>query len=130
MSLFVDQYGQPVPTDIRLTKQLPPQAQDKELAASLEDASKNLGKGTQGIFAANFAVSFMLSASLQYLWEMINAQQLIVLMPLFKVQIPKSSEFVFSILMTIASFEIFPTDYIYENWFNSGEGHPLNMNFS
>jgi len=50
---------------------------------ALASAVKTINQSTQSIFAANIAVNLMLSASLNYLWEMINAQQIVILLPLF-----------------------------------------------
>lgn len=72
----------------------------------------------------------MLSASLNYLWEMINAQQIVILLPLFQIEIPDNVGILFSALMKIASFEAIPTDYIYYTLFFKGEGNPINQKFS
>ena len=54
-----------------------------------------LSSGTQSIFAANVFINILLSASLQYLWEMVNAQQLVIMLPLFNVQIPSNADMIF-----------------------------------
>lgn len=63
---------------------------------------------------SNFILSLLVSASLQYLWGMISAQQIVVLLPLFNVQIPANTYLFFEQLMMIAAFDLIPTDSIYE----------------
>ena len=87
------------------------------MAEALEQTSTIFSNGTQGIFAANFVFNLFLSASLQYLWEMVNAQQIIVLLPLFNVQIPQNAQSIFKPLMYVASFDVIPTDMIYSEIF-------------
>ena len=65
--------------------------------------------------AANTAVNLLLAASLNQLWSMINTQQLIVMTPLFHVQIPALAGIFFRHLMEIAAFDFFEFDEdIYE----------------
>ena len=64
-----------------------------------------------------------MSASLQYLWEMIHAQQIVILLALFGgVNIPDNANFIFSSLMSIAAFELIPTDDIYIHFGSDPDG--------
>ena len=65
---------------------------------------------------------------MQQLWELINAQQIVILLPLFKVSIPGNAMIFFEQLMTIAALEVIPTDVIYEN-FSVEEPQPLSLAF-
>ena len=51
---------------------------------------------------------------MQYLWDMINASQLVMVLPLMNVIIPKKVATTFRAIFQIASFDAIPTDYFYE----------------
>ena len=46
---------------------------------------------------------------------MVKAQQVIILFPLYKIQIPANASMVYSVLMQLAAFEMIPTDQIYND---------------
>ena len=48
----------------------------------------------------------VMQASLSQIWSMINTMQLIVLMPLFKVNIPANADMLFKKIMEISAFEL------------------------
>ena len=81
------------------------------------------------VIFSNFAINFAFSASLNQLWALINTQQLIVLMPLFKVNIPANAGMFFAKIMQIAAFELVEI----EEWLNSflelEPTGPINKNF-
>ena len=72
---------------------------------------------------ANLAITcfnIVSGASLQYLWDLISSAQIIILFPIFSVdEIPESTKIVFNLMLKVASFELIPTDVIYEALFNS-----------
>ena len=55
---------------------------------------------------------------MQQLWSMINTQQIIVLIPLFKISLPANIAVIFNILMSIAAFDIIPTDWLFDEIFS------------
>jgi hypothetical protein len=65
---------------------------------------------SQAVVIANFVANLGMSASLNQLWSMINTQQLIVMMPLFKVSMPANAQAFFNQIFTIAAFQIFNLD--------------------
>lgn len=65
---------------------------------------------------AQVILKFLQGASLQYMWDMINAQQIVIILPLFdesQLKIPTNAETIFDFIMSIAAFEAIPTDDIY-----------------
>ena len=74
-------------------------------------------------------LNIFLSASLQQLWSMINTQQIIVMMPLFSINLPANAGVFFGFIMQIAAFDILPTDSFYDTYFNIDETEPMNSNF-
>jgi len=81
------------------------------------------------VFAANFVINLLLAASLNQLWSTIHTQQIIVLMPLFKVNLPGNAAVFFNVLMTVASFDVLPTDNFYDKVLNTTPTLPLTANF-
>lgn len=73
-----------------------------------------LESGTQVTLIVNISLNFLQASSLQYLWDMINAQQIVILTPLFNVNIPQNAMIFFGWLMNIAAMEALPTDTIYD----------------
>lgn len=69
---------------------------------------------TGTVVSGNFAFNLVAASSLNYLWSMINAQQIVVLCPLLKVNLPANATMMFNTLLGIASFDIIPTDFIYK----------------
>ena len=62
---------------------------------------------------------------------MIDAQQIIVMMPLFNVNLPTNAGIFFRLVMRIASFDLLPTDAFYDKYFNmkKDDRGPINDNF-
>ena len=65
----------------------------------------------------NLILNIFLSASLQYLLEMINTQQLILMLPLFAIATPANIQVFFGFLMQIASFDMIPVDILYDMYY-------------
>ena len=63
-----------------------------------------------------FIANFALSASLNSLWSMINAQQLIIIMPLFDAHMPANVGIFFKQIMQVAAFDVIET----EEYINAG----------
>lgn len=60
---------------------------------------------------------------------MVSTQQLIVLIPLFPVNLPSNAGAFFAYLMKIASFDIIPTDIIFNGMFGTEPPDALNESF-
>jgi hypothetical protein len=70
-----------------LPRQIIPGSAEAQFAA----ASGTAGAGAKGVVIGNFILTLFLSASLNQLWSMVEAQQIVVLIPLFNITIPPSS---------------------------------------
>ena len=77
----------------------------------------------------NLVVNTILSASLQQLWGLLEAQQIIVLMPLLKIELPAICSIFFGFLMTIASFDLIPIDNYVDKHVQMTPRDPININF-
>ena len=56
----------------------------------------------------NFAMSFFVAFSLNFLWSMINSLQMIVYLPLLNITLPANTNTLFSILIEVATFDVVP----------------------
>ena len=95
---------------------------------ALEQTKTLLDSSTLSTLGVNILVNFLQAQSLQYLWDMINAQQLMILLPLFNVGIPSNAMIFFGWLLQIASMEALPTDWIY-SFFSKIPGEPISPIF-
>ena len=85
--------------------------------------------GTKLILSSNLVMNFFLAASLQQLWQMINTQQIIILLPLFRITLPSNIAIVFNLLMKIAAFDVIRTDGLYDQILDLPHTEPLTPNF-
>lgn len=82
--------------------------------------------------AGNFIMNLVLSTSLSQLWSLVNTQQIIVFLPLFRVTLPANAKVFFGFVMQLAAFNLLPTDLIYDNLFSGmqeAETGAINENF-
>ena len=63
---------------------------------------------------SNMAIQILLSGSLSILWGLINALQMIVHMPFLNIIIPVNAKLVYDMLYEMATFDIIPTEAIYQ----------------
>ena len=72
------------------------------------------GASTQAATAATLGVNVALSGAMSQVWGMINGMQLMVNLPLFDIQFPPISQAMVEDLITIATFDVLPTDPVFE----------------
>lgn len=72
--IFLDKFEQPLASDTKLVQQLPMMTPDEATQELLESTETLVSSGTQGVLVANFVMQLFQGASLQYMWDMINAQ--------------------------------------------------------
>ena len=72
----------------------------------------------------------MLSASLNQLWSLINGLQIFVYMPLMNVRFPANANSFIFFLVKIATFDVLPTDYLFDKIFAFPDDGAYNMNFA
>ena len=77
----------------------------------------------------NFAFNLLISASLNQLLTLINTQQLIVLMPLFKINLPANAGLFFKQIMQIAAFDIVEIGEPLDKLLDLEPTDPINENF-
>jgi hypothetical protein len=67
---------------------------------------------SKSVAITSFVLNVFLSASLQLLWGMINALQIINHLPLFNLYMPASAQTFFKAVNDIAEFKIIPTEQV------------------
>ena len=80
--------------------------------------------------ASNFAINILLAGSLNQVWGMLNNLQLVLHSPLINVQFPANAFLVFDVMISVATFDLLPTDLILPELFtNLPEDDPFTDKF-
>ena len=104
---------------------------DSRTAIAIQSAGVVMKSATNTLMAGNFVLNVVLSASLQQLWSMINTQQIIVLLPLFNIEMPANAQIFYGFIMELASFNILPMQEFYDKYLPTPEwDEPLNDKFN
>ena len=61
------------------------------MAEIMQTATDVAGTSVMSLTAGNFMLNFILAGSLSSLWQMIESQQLVVILPLFNVIMPANA---------------------------------------
>ena len=72
-----------------------------------------------GVLAGNAVVNILLAGSLNQIWSMINNLQIAIHSPLINVQFPGNAFMIYEVMITVATFDILPTDDFYPYFFPS-----------
>ena len=83
----------------------------------------------KAMMAGNFAVSVVLSASLNLLWSLLNSLQVIVMLPLLKTNFPSNAYLLSQTLNKVANFNVIPMQKINEMILKYEVTRPKNENF-
>ena len=93
---------------------LPPIIADPEAAEELEATSESAADAIQGIMSSNFFVGVLLGGSMQELWGMIRALQMISLSALVTVNIPTHLHLYLAICVVFAQMDLFSGEALYD----------------
>ena len=108
---------------------LPSQVPRTAAAIAVEATVAAATQTAKAVVVSNFVMNFILSASLNQLWNLINTHQVIVLMPLFKVQLPGNAQNFFNKIFQIAAFDFFETEDYINSILKLNKTEPLDANF-
>ena len=111
-----------------ITKSCPPII-SKEDAENIISATEDAGSILNFFSSSNFVISLLMGGSMQQLFGMIRALQMIVLTALIRVPTPAHSFIFFAGCMLFASMDVLDGGGFYEDWFVFLETPPLNQNF-
>jgi len=84
---------------------------------------------TRVVLASNVVLNWILSYSLNMLWGIISSMQIVVHFPLTSVAYPANASLFNSYFLTIATFDVLPTDDINAYFFTFHDGEPIAKNF-
>ena len=105
----------PIKQEQPLRSDIPPQLSSNQAANNaLELATSSAQSASKTVAVGAFVINLVLSASLQLLWGMINALQIIGNLPLFNLYIPASAQVFFKVVTDLAKFDIIPSRLIIE----------------
>ena len=82
-----------------------------------------------GVLGGNLVFNILLAGSLNFLWGMLRAQQILVHLPLFNITFPGNVAFFYSFLLNIAAFDALPTDELFDWMFAAEEKEPISASF-
>lgn len=88
------------------------------------------GKSTQAATAATLGVNIALSGAMSQVWGMINGMQLMVNLPLFDITFPSLSQQMVEDLITIATFDVMPSDDVFQATLDPPEQEQDNEKFA
>ena len=67
-----------------------------------------------GAFSSDIVVNTIIAGLLNQIWSLVSSQQIIIFMPLFAMIPPANAQAVFTVLLSVAAFDMIPTDFIAE----------------
>jgi len=79
---------------------------------NIESGTESLEGGVSKTVIGNFIINVVLSGSLQYLWGLINALQIVFHLPGNSVDMPANTKMVYGSLITVTQFNIIPEDWL------------------
>jgi hypothetical protein len=110
---FFDLKGRVIPDWKTIERPLPKQLGNDTLSVALEKYVSTIKYSAFSLIYGSLILNFFLRAALSQVLSMINTQQLIVVMPLFDLNLPANAALFFGILTNLASFNMLPTDSFY-----------------
>ena len=122
--------------DIELVRSLMTQFSLSGSATALADAADLLGEIANIINIGNLFLTFFMSGGGDHMFSMVETQQLLVLTPIFNLDMDALTSTVFEVFIMIATFdilenippalEIFDLMGHYDTYFEMPEGEPMN----
>jgi len=97
-----------------LEVEVPRQIPSEEEAVAIEETGEASESSCLAVMGGNMVVNFILAASLNHLWSMINGLQIPTHMQLFSLKFPANASFLVRFLVSVATFDILPIEVI---WF-------------
>ena len=113
--------------DLVLTKELPPQQErGMEFVKQVLDITSNV---IMGLMASNIVLNFFTVLALSFLWSLIDAQQILSILPLIDIRLTALVNEVFAIFAEVVSFDVVEMGYYFEEMFDTADSEPLSGNF-
>ena len=126
---FVSQSGATIDEPILLIKQLPRQIELGSPESNVANVATSASTGVKTFVISNILMSTVLSASLNQLFSMVEAQQLVCIITCSRISLPPLPAVFINQFFQIANFDILPVTFVYEKLFDMPPGDALNANF-
>ena len=127
-SYFQATSGEAIKKGTVISKKIPSQMSNSKMAPLMAEIEKFLTPSLSGFNVATLFLNMLLAATLQQLWGMINAQQIIVHMIAYKTKPPAITTWFFHILFQIQSVDVIPWGDLYSYLFTMEHTEPLSKN--
>lgn len=108
---------------------LPPIIADKEEAKAITDDSTSASNAVDMLNSGNFLLMLLIGGSMEQLWSLIRAVQMMILSGLVNIQIPINMFLYLKVCLLFAQMDIFKGEEIYEKNLKFKETEPLNAAF-
>ena len=95
---------------------------------AVTEIKKFLAPSAKGFSLANFTLNILLAATLQQLWSMINAQQVVVIMIAYDIKPPGIACFFFNLLFQIESVDVIPWSDYYDDYLQMEHTDAMSLN--
>ena len=113
-----------------MIQKLPRQIQADSADFKVADSSVKASNGVKTFVVGNVLMSTVLSASLNQLFSMVEAQQLVCIITCSNINLPPLPAVIINQFFQIANFDILPVGWVYEKIFYMPPGDPLSANFA
>jgi bifunctional ADP-heptose synthase (sugar kinase/adenylyltransferase) len=98
--------------------------------ANIAEAAAQGANAATTLVVGNVVLSTVLSASLNSLFSMVEAQQLVCIIMCSQITLPPLPAVIVSLFFQIANFDILNVGYVYEKVFYMPPADPVNANFA
>ncbi len=125
---FIGTKGETIKERTKISKKIPPQMTNSTTTKAVTEIKKVLAPSAKGFSLANFSLNMILAATLQQLWTMINAQQVVVVMIAYDIKPPGVACFFFNLLFQIESVDVIPWSDYYDEYLQMEHTEPMSVN--
>ena len=109
--------------------ELPSQIIPGSVQETVSEVITATGSTAKTVMTGNLVLNLFLFASLNQLWSLVEAQQVIALMPILNVKLPAIPAVLISKFLEIANFDILPVEKMWTKIFKMQPCYNLAMRF-
>jgi len=83
-------------------------------ASDMKGATEDINIGLKSLMSTNLILSLFVAGSLQSMWSLVNALQVIVFTVLFNLNFPENVNSTFGELISLLAFDVFQAEYLFQ----------------
>ena len=95
----------------------------------IENRAINVNNSVNFLTVGNFTISLLFSATMQYLWSMLNSLQVMVLAILLDLMLPYNLQAILLEVKSACNFDLFQTEVIYKEFFGFADTESYSPRF-